>query len=645
MDEKKELIWVITRREEIGRKICQYLQNEGYHTLFSDCVEEARKFLNEKPTNINSPALIVLEENLAGVSGLDLVGECKQIFPIIQIILLIEFESIDILRKMIERGVNTYFPLPVKPDVFLKSIREALETQKIQRKHLLNESRRKTDNLIKRLGELETLTHLGRAITGSLDVDTVLSAVVDAAVELTGAEEGSLMLVDDQTGELFIRAARNFDEDFIQTFRLPTDSSMLKSVLSSGQPLLLDGEAQRKIKTSYLVRGLVYMPLHLKNKVIGVLGVTNRLRNTAFSEHDVKLLSTLAGFAVIAIENARLYAETIKERNNLGSILDELLVGVVVLNQQKELLMVNKTIQKLFSFSEKKVLGKPFLDVFPHRELWGLLENVGTTAVQGIEIQVRENVVLSAYIAPIPDLGFVISLNDITKLKELDQAKSDFVSTVSHDLRSPLTAIMGYVDLIGKVGPVNEMQSEFIRRVMASVHVITRLIDDLLNLGRIESNREEGKENLLLNKMIRSSLDGYQQKFKDKALHCKAALPEDDISVFANPIQLHQLIENLLENAVKYTPKGGEVSIAVRAEEEQVIFQVRDTGIGIPLDDTKFIFEKFFRASNVGEDTLGTGLGLSIVASIVKNHQGRIWVDTKPDEGSTFTVMLPLVIN
>ena len=257
----------------------------------------------------------------------------------------------------------------------------------------------------------------------------------------------------------------------------------------------------------------------------------------------------------------------------------------------------------------------------------------------------RTGTFFNARVTSIPEVGRAITLHDITHLKKLDRMKSDFVSTVSHDLRSPLTAIMGYVDLLERAGPVNDQQREFIRRVQHSVQNITTLINDLLNLGRIEAGMDSRRENVDLNQLILYSIDGFQKHLTDKKHVLDVSLPETTPILASNPIQLRQMVDNLLENAIKYTPSEGKITVKALVDEEQYILQVSDSGIGIPSTDVSYIFEKFFRASNVTGEVSGTGLGLSIVHSVVEANRGRIWVESVPGKGTTFTVMLPLTAN
>ena len=271
-----------------------------------------------------------------------------------------------------------------------------------------------------------------------------------------------------------------------------------------------------------------------------------------------------------------------------------------------------------------------------------MVENAERDLFKRVELSIKDGRYFSVQTTAIPEVGLAITMNDITYLKKLDEIKSDFVNTVSHDLRSPLTAILGYIDLIDRVGPLNETQQEFVHRVQSSVQSITNLVDDLLNLGKIESGFDAHREKIFLDQLVRFIVEGFQNQIIDKRFDLKLVLPNGMPPVFANPAQLRQVIENLLDNAFKYTPPGGQIKVSVQVEQNQVILQVQDNGIGISPLDLPYIFDKFYRAGNVG-NVMGTGLGLSIVKSIIDNHQGRIWIESAPGQGTTATVMLALM--
>jgi two-component system NtrC family sensor kinase len=355
------------------------------------------------------------------------------------------------------------------------------------------------------------------------------------------------------------------------------------------------------------------------------------------------MLNALSSYAVIALENARLFADTKAERNKLETILTGIQDGVVVVDQDQRLGMVNKAAREIFGLgADDPLVGKPFPDVFPQEEMLQLASRPDDGLNNRVEIAPDENRAFMAQSSTIQDVGRVFTLHDITSLKKIDRIKTDFVHTVSHDLRSPLTAILGYVELVERAGPVTDLQRDFIRRIQVSVHNITHLVDDLLDLGRVESGLDVRKESVHLEQIVHYSAEGMKKRLADKNQRLQINFPADFPAVHAIPVQMRQMVDHLLDNSVKYTVPNGAIVVSGRTEQNQIILQFTDTGIGIPAMDLPYIFDKFYRASNAAMEVSGTGLGLAIVKSIVENHGGRIWVESMVGKGSVFTVVLPV---
>jgi two-component system NtrC family sensor kinase len=232
-------------------------------------------------------------------------------------------------------------------------------------------------------------------------------------------------------------------------------------------------------------------------------------------------------------------------------------------------------------------------------------------------------------------------MQDISYLKELDRLKSDFIHTVSHDLRSPLTAILGYTELVERTGPLTPNQQEFLRRLQGSIQHITSLVNDLLDLGRLEAGFDTRREVVHLESVLKYSLDMFETQAKKKNITLEATIAKDLKGLRANPIRIRQMLDNLVGNAIKYTPPNGHVRINMSMQDQQIILKIDDTGPGIPADEQGRVFEKFFRATNAADHAEGSGLGLAIVKSIVESHQGRVWVESIVGQGSSFTVLLP----
>jgi two-component system NtrC family sensor kinase len=566
-------------------------------------------------------------------------------FPLLPVMLLTQNYSDRFALSAIQQGFFDCVPVTISEEELTEKVNRALSWQHRLKDNILHQTRKDTNILQNKLNNLQALQRVSSQITSSLDLDQVLINVVDASVDLTQAEEGSLLLVDEDTGELYMRASRNFQEEFVKTFRLPMHDSLVGQVLSSGKPLLVDEKTPRKIVTSYLVQSILYVPLKIENRVIGVLGVDNRNGRKSFSNDDVTLVSALADFAAIAIQNARLFSNTEIERNKLESILTNIEDGVIIIDLDERLTLINRKARQLFGIHDPNISGRRVADVLHHAELLELLEKKSQRAASRIEINTEDGRVFYAQMTPIEEIGLVITMQDITNLKELDRIKGDFVNTVSHDLRSPLTAILGYVELIERVGPINDQQREFIHRVQISVHNITSLINDLLDLGRIEAGFDTRKEIVPLSPIIHYSVDSLHARAQEKMQTLRIEETSELPQVLGNPVRLRQMLTNVIANAIKYTTENGEIKVTAYAEEEQIIIQVADSGQGIPSIDQPFIFDKFYRAGNVASDIPGTGLGLAIVKSIVENHQGRIWVDSNVGEGSCFTIVLPVIQN
>ncbi len=637
MAQSQEQILVVVSDGQVSFLLDRVLKSMGYDVQVITDKASALKSLD-----MHIPALVVVGEKLNDMPGLDFAADLLRRNPSMPIILFVQHDSPEMLKSAMRLGVNEYLTMPLRTEDVTRAVKGTLELAKLRRDATILESRRATQNLQRRLDELETLERLGRTITSSLDLDSVLSTIVDAAVELTGAEEGSLLLLDEETGDLYMRASRNFQDEFVRTFRLPIKDTLAGSVIRSGQPVLLDENTPQKIKTAYLVQSLLYVPLAVSGRTFGVMGVDNRSNRLPFTNHHLKLLSALAEFAVIALENSRLYTDRITEHKRLEAILTGVRDGVVVIDQEHRLTLVNEVAREALQLGEENLMGRPFREVFNQPALLDLLEGFGKSASNRGELTVEDGRVFNALISPIPQVGIVFTLSDITNLKKLDRIKTDFVNTVSHDLRSPLTAILGYVELVERAGSINDLQRDFIRRVQVSVHNITSLVDDLLDLGRIESGFDSRKEALLLDQIIQYSVDVFKKRITEKGHKLEIDLPTPYPPLYGNPVQMRQMVDHMLENAIKYTPNEGTIKISSQVEEHQVIIQFSDSGQGIPALDLPYIFDKFYRASNATGDVSGTGLGLAIVKSIVENHDGRIWVDSQPAKGTTFTIVLPV---
>lgn len=608
------------------------LEKAGYQVeILQDSAE-----LYQRP-RIEFPCAIILDEKVSKEKADGII----QANPAIPVLYYCREDNLQSAYQALERGFRGVIPASAGREVLYEKLYQAGEFQFHLQKWVIGETRRNTRTLQKKVDDLERLRQISSQISASLQLEKVLKEVVMAAVELTAAEEAQLLLLEPASGELILRSSYTRQQGQTRILRIPVHDTLIGEVIAKKQPLSFGGDELKKIQTAFLVRALIFVPLLIGEEAVGVLGVLNRQQSRTFTEYERTLLEALADFAAIAIQNANLYHANELEREKLKTILNQIQDAVLVIDSERKLLFVNATGIEAFHLNQKPFIGVALDEVIPNQELSLILQEAGSRSGKWYEVHLENEDIWNCQVTPIEGVGYVMTLHEITHFKELDRQKTEFVNAVSHDLRSPLTAILGYTELIKRVGEVNERQQEYLRRIQSSVQGITALINDLLDLGRIEAGMDTHKEILEMQSLIARSLETMAGLAAEKGIEIQIEIQSPLPAILGNAIRIQQMVTNLVGNALKYTQRGGKVGVRAWSEKGQVILQVWDNGVGIPLDEQPHIFEKFFRGSNVPEGVSGTGLGLTIVKSIVEDHRGRIWVESKEGEGTTFTVVLP----
>ncbi len=591
------------------------------------------------------PDLILLDMQMPRMTGVEVLEALRAQNKDIPAILMTFHGSEELVIRVLRLGVKDYIQKPFGVDELLTSIDRALAEVRLRRERDELTERLIASNrqLEARIKELNILYGIGKSVTAELELDALFSRLVDAAVYLTGAEEGWLMLVDDQTNELYVCAAKGLEERQARTLRLRVEDSIAGAVIKSGEPVVINS-GQHKVKTSYLVRSLMAVPLKIGGRTIGVLNVDYRLANRTFGSGNLHLLAALADYAAIAIQNARLFNDVRDAQNKLEAILAGTADGILVTDTDRRVLLLNEAAVRILDCcSAEAAIGRSVYELSLPQELYTLFEQrIDVVADSRIELPGKEGRTYNAHLTAVAGVGFVVVMQDVTHFKELEAIKNEFVSTVSHDLRSPLTAIRGFVDLIEMTGPLNAQQSAFVAKIRNSVNDITELITDLLDLSRIERGAEFEMTPLDLGTVISESVDVLRGQAVAKNQHVELSVAELP-PVLGNRIRLGQVVKNLVGNAIKYTPEGGHIHVSAEARDGQVLVHVRDSGIGISAADQVRLFEKFYRVKRPETDGIpGTGLGLAIAQGIVEQHGGRIWVESELNRGSTFTFLLPI---
>jgi len=556
---------------------------------------------------------------------------------------------------------------------------------------LYEESRRQ------RLEVLASFRRIGDALAAGLDLDETLRLVVELAREMLQATVGALTLSFDDGGVDEVQwAPVDVAHQYQQA--VGTLPELAAEVVRRGEPLYI-GELREEVGSQGGVKPLrtyVGVPLRLRGEIIGTLGMYHSLPRK-FSPNEVELLASFGNQAAIAIDNARLFTRLQRkvdelsaaaarnadlytnlqvEKQRLDVIFRNSSDAIFMVDREGQIVAFNPAAEVLTGWPVSQAVGRGIDDVLcgvtnGHPSLAEATARVlaeGTVKATLVEATIltrngsyRDVGASYAYVPPRNGEGpyALAVVRDISHQKEVERLKSDFISMVSHELRTPLAVIKGYAATLlnAQLHLEPERQQKFIRGINDASDRLTRLIDNLLSVSRLESGRFKVNPQLLdLVELVHKVIGGVHPSVSSHRLRYE--LPTERLIVLADRDQIEQLLLNLVTNAVKYSPAGGEVVVTLRDLDGKLgqvsqlapdgeprrwmVVSVRDCGIGIPANQLPFIFDKFYRGdSPTVRRVAGTGLGLYICKSIVEAHQGQIWAESEPGHGSTFFVALP----
>jgi len=309
---------------------------------------------------------MIVDQQMPRLTGLEVLEKLKERGIEIPAILATAHGSEETAVAAFRLGIRDYVIKPFDADEISESVDKALRESRLarERDQLVQQLMESNSQLQRRAQELNVLYGVGKSVASSLDLEEVLHRVVEAAVYVVGAEEGSLMLLDEEQGELYIRASKNLDSK-AQSMRKRVSDSLAGKVLQTKRAIAIGNDSQwKRTHTALLVKSLIYVPLILQNKPIGVLGVTNRLKETSFDSNDTRALSALGGYATIAINNANIYSEIEREKNTLSAVMDLTDNPILVIDENNRLLLTNSSARKRLGFvSGENPIGQPIQDI------------------------------------------------------------------------------------------------------------------------------------------------------------------------------------------------------------------------------------------------------------------------------------------
>ncbi|HEY9528029.1 MAG TPA: ATP-binding protein [Anaerolineales bacterium] len=525
-------------------------------------------------------------------------------------------------------------PLSVEGEDEVSELRRAFEQMRV--------------SLQARLQDLNRLLIASQGVSSSLTLAGALQPVLEAVVA-NGASSARIILLREMLPtpvETPVRFSDGVEQDVYmhldqQVLALAEEQErIVMATLSRTRGIVLDPNLPYP-------ESLIALALRHENRYYGVLWAAYN-KQRIFSDADLRFISTLASQASLAVANIRLFLTVELSRRQLEAILNSTPDPVLVTDASNRLILANPAAGHVFGVTIRRGERPDFEKTIHNDGLRDLLQ-ASATERHSAEITTSDGKTYLAMASPMTaegkTVGRVCILRDVTQLKEIDTLKSDFVSTVSHDLRSPLTLMRGYATMLEMAGQLNEQQKNYAHMIVQGVDNMAKLVNNLLDLGRIEFGVGLQVDSIPVLDILERVTGSLQMQAKQKGISLGVELPRDlPHAVEADEALLHQALYNLVENALKYTPQGGEVTIHLQTDSSDLTFAVQDSGIGIPEKDLPRLFEKFYRGTN--REALaqrGTGLGLAIVKSIAERHGGNVRVESELGKGSTFYLQIPLV--
>ncbi len=526
----------------------------------------------------------------------------------------------------------------------------------------VRELRLVSEQLARRVATLDLIREIGQMIVSSLEREALLRLIYEGVGRVMENTNFWIALYDRECNEVEYAIIYDDGKPYPPE-RWPYDPThfLAAHTMETGHPIFLSTLEEIRRVPIYLgttgsgrwPESLIAVPILSKGRAIGAISVQS-YEPHAYRPEDVETLSMIANQAGIALENARLFREVEASQQYLRAILDSVDYAVIVTDLEGGIRLANRAAENLFGFKEREVIHRSLAEVVRHQSLIHVAERIRCQEVKGresIQVVLSDERIMATVITPLSDpqverSGYVVAMADVTPLYRLSELKSQIIRIASHDLRNPLQLASGFFQiLLEEMPPSTEMQADLARRVMHHLKAMERLIDELLELERIEVPESRHKEALDIGALIQQVVGEYRWQAEMKGQRLWTAIPPDLPPVWGDQRMLRQAIGNLLDNAVKYTPEGGSITVCTWEEEGEVRITVRDTGVGIPAESLPRIFEHFYRARQPGtEHVSGTGLGLTLVQSIVQEHGGRVWVESEGiGKGSLFGIALPAV--
>lgn len=510
-----------------------------------------------------------------------------------------------------------------------------------------------------RVRQRDYLLEILRAITQELDLDKVLARILTVSIELLAGQAGFIALRKKNHGWLVAVSegvTSVFQNQLIKT---------ISNIELTEDPKLLELSAINKSihgLTRIASLGLlssVGLPMIARDQVIGVIYIFRNYLGI-FSTNDKKLLQSFADQAAIAVNNAQLYTRVLYEEQRMVALLESAADGILILFPNHRIERCNLAMRKMIGLSEEEIVGHRHEEIIKLKSIrdgltleqaesggWPLTPNA-TLYIEGDLIRPNQPPLpVGITYAPLLSqngqlVNIIATFRDISHFREAEELKSTFISVISHELKTPVALIKGYVGTLRRDDVIWEQKivQDSLQVIEEEADRLTELIDNLLEASRLQAGGiSKNISEVSIDKLAERIAKRLQTQTQKHTLIVE--FPDDFPIVLADEEKLGQVITNLITNAIKYATSGGEIRIRGIVKPEQIVVCVSDQGPGVDAKDIPHLFDRFYRSDDAAKMTKGAGLGLYLSRAIIEAHGGRIWIDPKPNAGARFCFSIP----
>ncbi|MEO0561749.1 MAG: ATP-binding protein [Chloroflexota bacterium] len=510
--------------------------------------------------------------------------------------------------------------------------------------------------------DLELLVEVSKLLT-LRDINTVMERVIDLTADAVGAQKASLFLLNGVEVEWdYIFTARALEgTESIRVVATVLDEGLAGWVMRNRTAALIeDTETDPRWHIfpddTRVVRSAMCIPFLNEGEPVAVLTLDHPEPNR-FTEYQLRLMTIISNQATVAIRNAQLFKRLLDKQRQLEAVLQSVPDVMLVTDIEANVLLMNLGAASMLHLDDMESgLGRPITEYAEqHDVIAELIQHLMTNPIsygQETSFEARSDRRKRDYAVTVSRWeenagkigGNVVIMHDVTTLRDLFRFKDEMLKMASHDLRSPLSTISGYADMVEYDTPEDSPLREYTEAIHRSVKRMSDLLEDLLKVRQIDEKGLNLEAHTVMIDLVRPVYQGVVLSARQKNQTVQEDIQLDDgIIATVDPMLMRQAMENFASNAVKYTPEGGQITIRAYVNDGKFFYEVEDTGIGIPPDALPRLFESFYRVNPKANASIsGAGLGLSLVKSIIERHQGEVWVQSEEGVGSLFGLWLPM---